>query len=81
MSEQFKGYPLFNETANVKLQAWNRAAVYFNIRKDCGQELAVAYVKQFDDMSRARMNKIFQDIKDKGYEATKKEVQKSFKFN
>lgn len=71
---QYKSYPLFTDVTNANLQAFNRCATFFNIIQDVGLAEAQDYAKQFDDLSRRRMYKMLEEIRDRGYSLVKQEV-------
>lgn len=73
MSNNYKGSPLFNQIADVKLRTWNRCAITFNLYADRGEAAAKAYVSQFGDEDKQRITNMFALIKQYGYEAVRKQ--------
>jgi hypothetical protein len=74
--KEYKGYNLFSHIQNPKLRAWNRCAMLFNTRRDGGTELSQNYLNELDDIGKAHVRAMLDDIRKDGYEATKKTVLK-----
>lgn len=74
MSNKYKGQSLFNEVEDLKLRAWNRCAVFFNIFADQGKVPAQMYAAQFTDEEKAQLIAMFNLVKMQGYETTRKAV-------
>ena len=74
MKNNYKGNPMFNHIADVKLRTWNRCAIAFNLMADRGQEAAKAYVHQFPDVDRKQVLGMFDCIKKFGYENVRKQI-------
>ncbi len=66
--------PMFMGIGNLELQAWNRCAIFFNLMGDEGTAVAQNYVSRIPVGQRPAMQDMFDDIKSKGYEATKRRV-------
>ena len=66
----------FQDIENDTLRTWNQCAVFFNTMSTGGKEAAQKYVDQLDRVSKKRMYAMFQYINVKGYEETKKQVNK-----
>lgn len=73
MANNYKGSPLFNDIKDVRLQTWNRCAITFNLMADRGRDAAKAYVAQFNDEDKLRVNNMFELIKQYGYENIRKQ--------
>lgn len=74
MSNSYKGQPLFNEVEDVKMRAWNRCAVFFNMFADQGKVPAQMYAAQFTDEEKGQLIAMFNLIKVQGYETTRKAI-------
>ena len=72
MSNNYKGYSLFNDVSNVKLRTWNRCAALFNLNTDIGD--ATGYASQLTQSERAQCMAMLAYIDVKGYEDVKREV-------
>ena len=64
----------FDDIENVTVRTWNRCAMAFNLQEDKGDAASERYLEQFDERSKRQMLIMFNYIKAKGYEATKREV-------
>lgn len=64
----------FNEIADTGLRTWNQCAAFFNLSQDEGKEKAKEYFQSLDKDSRARMLLMYKLIEEKGYEYTKRLV-------
>lgn len=73
MSNNYKGSPLFNDVKDVRLQTWNRCAIFFNLAADRGVDAAKAYAQRFNADDRTRMNNVFKLIEKYGYETIRKQ--------
>lgn len=74
MKNNFKGSPLFNDIADVKLQTWNRCAIVFNLMADRGQEAVTQYVNQLAEDDKKRVKNMFKLIEQYGYETIRKNI-------
>lgn len=74
---QFRGFTLFNDIENADVQAWNRMQMYLNIFKDHSREMADAYIRQIDEVSRKRMQKMQETIKEEGYSVVQRRIQEA----
>lgn len=74
MTNEVKGYSLFNDVQDSTLRTWNRCATMFNINSDHGQELAAEYASQLDEVSMAQMQMMYKYIQVKGYENVRAEI-------
>lgn len=74
MSNNYKGYNLFNDVDNVKLRAWNRCATFFTIYRTLGKEEAKSYTSQLDDIGRTQMQNMLAEIREDGYGNVRKSV-------
>lgn len=81
MTDNYKGYSLFNGTENVALRAWNRCATFVTIMQDHGKTMAESYVKQLDDIARKQMNNMLDDIKRRGYGTVRREITEGCKVH
>lgn len=66
--------PTFNDVENPTIKAWNRSTVFVNTCKDLGKAFGKQYVEQFTGGDKASMLVILTLIKTKGYEETRREV-------
>lgn len=64
----------FDEIENATLRTWNRCAQAYNLLEDKGEDAVERYMNKFDQRSKKQMLILFEYIKAKGYEATKREV-------
>lgn len=74
MTNEVKGYSLFNDIKNPAIRTWNRCAVMFNINSDHGQELAAEYASKLDNASMLQMKAMYKYIEVKGYENVRSEI-------
>ena len=74
MKNNYKGSPLFNDIADVKLRTWNRCAIIFNLAADRGVPAMKAYAQALDDDGRKQVYGMFDCIKKFGYDAVRKQV-------
>lgn len=70
----YKGQPTFESVSNVKLRAFNRLAIFWNVTRDQGQDSGKDYLEHFDDIARAHVRSIMQEIKDRGYTTVYREL-------
>jgi hypothetical protein len=66
MSNDFKGYSLFNEVKEPKLRAFNRIQTMVNLNDLFGEKSANEYVVKFTEGERLDMAIMAKWIKDKG---------------
>lgn len=85
MSNEYKGYGLFNDVQDPTLRAWNRAATMFNFMRDQKEvrksatlgELCNEYARQFDKQGIQELLMMYRDIKARGLGIVRKEVMSS----
>lgn len=75
--QEYRGFSLFTDVQNSDVQAWNRCMMYLNIFKDHGRELADEYIGQIDEVSRRRMQKLQETIKEEGYSVVQRRIQEA----
>lgn len=73
----FEGYNLFSHISNKKLRDWNRLCTVLNITLHKDTQKAKEYRKQLDKDSQISLISMFQQLKDVGYDALVKEVNRS----
>ncbi len=49
MTNEYKGYPLFNDVSDDLLRAWNRMRIAANIMQDVGDDNSKEYLENFND--------------------------------
>ncbi len=81
MSDEFKGYSLFNDVNNIRLRTWNRCAAFFSIFEDHGKAMAQSYANQLDDVAKKQMTNMLAEIREQGYGTVRQSVIKSHKLN
>lgn len=64
----------FNEVEDRTLRAWNRFAVYFNTASNVSQEAALKYIGQFNNSDKKDLQKMYQDMRNLGYDTVKASV-------
>ena len=70
----FECYNLFSHIDNPMLRDWNRLCTVLNITLHKGGEKAKEYREQLDKDSQISLLKMFQKLKDFGYDNVVKEV-------
>jgi hypothetical protein len=74
VKNNYKGSPLFNDIADVKLRTWNRCAIMFNLMADRGQTAAQAYAAALGEEGQKQVLGMFDCIRKFGYEAVRKQI-------
>lgn len=81
MEEQkndFKGFSLFNDVKDPKLQAYNRAAMLKNLRESHGDELANNYYLSFGGPSQFGIITTMMFVKEHGWDEVKRRIINGF---
>lgn len=58
----YKGYSLFNDVKNQKIQDWNRYMVFFNVIRDKGVDEGKKYLGHFDKNAVLRVTALHKRI-------------------
>ena len=71
----------FRDVQHQPLRTWNQAVMAFNIRDDEGMESAQEYVAGLTKGEREDVLKLFADIKKRGYEVVRAELNRTMELN
>lgn len=74
MTNEYKGYPLFNDIKDDKLRNWNRINILYNIKETLGNVVAIRYAQQLDKVSRAALLHMHYYIDKTGYTNVRREI-------
>lgn len=70
----YKGYPLFTDTDNDLLQAWNRCNTLANINKDVDEESAQEYFDMFDKTEQMKIKMLLLMVSASGKDEVQKRI-------
>jgi len=71
-------YHNFMDVEDVELRSWNRCAVIFNIAADEAEGMWKEYFAQFNEEDQKSIRKMYQRIKNDGYEFTRAAVSRRY---
>lgn len=73
-SNEYKGYPLFNDLTDDLLQAWNRAQTIANINEKLGSEDAEAYAALLTKVEKMKVEMLLAMVSHSGKETVQKRI-------
>lgn len=73
-NNSYKGYSLFNDVEDTKLQTWNRAVTMANINEKFNEKMAREYAESFSKGDATKIFMMLQYIKVKGAEVVRREM-------
>ena len=73
-NNSYKGYSLFNDVEDNKLQTWNRAVTMANINEKFNEKMAREYAENFSKGDATKIFMMLQYIKVRGAEVVRREM-------
>ena len=74
MTDNYKGYPTFNNVEDYKLQAYNRLTTMLNVNQDIGPDDAARYVELFDKKGKLNLALMAKWVQQEGRENVRKKI-------